>query len=54
MKIAKRVKNAFQGTKRIVYSGTDSKNLYTKSTNSGWDRCIRLCIKYIFSLEVFK
>ena len=32
--MVKKVKNAFQKTKKIVYSGTDSKDLYTKSTNS--------------------
>ena len=52
MEMAKRVKNTFQGTKRIVYSKTDSKLLHAKSTNSGQDRCIRFCIRRMFSLEV--
>ena len=50
--MVKKVKNAFQKTKRIVYSGTNSKDLHAKSTNSGRDRYIRFCIRRIFSSEV--
>ena len=48
-----RVKDAFLRIKGIIYSKTNFKDLYTKSTNSR-DRCIRFCIKYIFSLEISK
>ena len=54
MEIARRVKNTFQEIKRIIYSGTDFKNLHTKSINSSQDRCIRFYIRYIFSLKVFR
>ena len=50
--MVKRVKNTFQKIKKIIYSRTNSKNLYTKSTNSSQDRYIRFYIKRIFSLEV--
>ena len=52
MEMVKRVKNTFQKTKRIVYSRTDFKDLYTRSTNSNRNRYIRFYIKYIFSLKV--
>ena len=32
--MAERVKDTFKGIKRIIYSGTNFKDLYTKSTNS--------------------
>ena len=32
--MVKRVKNTFQKIKKIIYNRTNSKNLYTKSTNS--------------------
>ena len=54
MEMARRAKNAFQKIKGIIYSGTNSKDLYTKSTNSSQDRYIRFCIRRIFSLEVFR
>ena len=32
--MVKKVKNIFQKIKGIIYSGTNSKDLYTKPTNS--------------------
>ena len=52
--MAKRAIDAFYGIKGIIYSKTNFKDLYTKSTNSSWDRCIRFCIKCIFSLKISK
>ena len=49
--MAKRVKNVFQETKKIIYSGTNSKDLHTKSTNSSQDKYIKFCIRCIFSSE---
>ena len=49
-----KVKDAFYGIKGIVYSKTNSKNLHTKSTNSGWDKYIRFYIRRIFSSEISK
>ena len=36
----------------MIYSKTNSKNLYTKSTNSSQNKCIKFCIRPIFSLEI--
>ena len=49
--MVKRVKDAFQKIKKIIYSETNFKDLYTKSTNSSQDRYIRFYIKCISSLE---
>ena len=52
--MAERVKEAFQGIKRIIYSKTNFKDLHAKFTNSSQDRCIRFYIRYIFSLKIFR
>ena len=50
MEIVGKVKDTFLKIKGIIYSGTNFKNLYTKFTNSSWNRYIR----YIFSSEIFR
>ena len=52
MEIAKKVKKAFQRIKGIIYSRTNSKDIHTKSTNSGRDRYIRFYIRHMFSLKI--
>ena len=55
MEIVRKAKDTFlKNLKKFFYSGTDFKDLYTKSTNSSWDKYIRFYIKYIFNSEIFR
>jgi hypothetical protein len=54
VEIAEKIKNTFWGVKRIIYSKTNFKDLYTKSTNNSQDKCIRFYIRRIFSSEISK
>ena len=58
MEIARRVKNTFQRTKRIIYSRTNSKDLYTKFTKKNklwkWQREQKILFKELKELFIIK